>query len=146
MFKKKNPVIDPNSTDTVIGSGTVFEGKIKSQASLRIEGQIIGDIECLGDVIIGENGVARSNIQARSVTIAGSVNGNVTTKEALHITASGSLIGNASAHSLIIEEGGVFQGASKMEAKASSSVEHLDKEKHVQNNLSGSYNNTAAMM
>ncbi|HEY0829199.1 MAG TPA: polymer-forming cytoskeletal protein [Bacilli bacterium] len=128
MFKKKKVKINPNTTDTLVGEGSVFEGRIKSEASLRVEGQIIGDIECLGDVTVGEHGLVKSNISARDITIAGSVHGNVVTKGTLTITSSGQLYGNTSAHSLIIEEGGIFQGASKMDSKsATSDNQEVDK-------------------
>jgi len=50
MFKNKKKKIDPNMTDTLIGEGTTFEGKISSQAGIRVEGQMIGNIECEGDI------------------------------------------------------------------------------------------------
>lgn len=115
MFKAKKNLMNPNTTDTLIGEGTTFEGRIKSEASIRIEGGITGDIECAGDVIIGERGVVKSNISARDVILAGNVNGNVITSGKLTITSTGSLQGNISAASFIIEEGGLFQGNSKME-------------------------------
>lgn len=118
MFKKNKAKINPNTTDTLIGEGSVFEGRIKSEASLRVEGQLTGDVECLGDVTIGEHGLVKSNISARDIIIAGAVHGNVVTKGILTITSTGQLYGNTSAHSLIIEEGGIFQGASKMDSKS----------------------------
>lgn len=114
MFGKSKAKLNPNTTDTLVGEGSVFEGRIRSQASLRVEGNINGDIECVGDVTIGENGVARSNIAARNVTIAGKVYGNVTAKGLLTITATGQLYGNTMTKSLVIAEGGIFQGQSKM--------------------------------
>ena len=62
LKKKKRTKIDPNSTDTLLGEGTIFEGNIKSEASICIEGSITGDIECKGDVTINENGNANSSI------------------------------------------------------------------------------------
>ncbi|TVY02942.1 bactofilin family protein [Cohnella terricola] len=116
MFKgKKKAKIDPNTTDTLIGEGTTFEGKIKSEAGLRIEGQMIGDIDCAGDITIGENGIARSHVKARNVVIAGQVMGNVSASAKLTIKATGQLHGNLSAHELSIESGGVFQGSSNMD-------------------------------
>jgi len=123
MFKTKTQKIDPATTDTLIGEGTVFEGKIKSEASIRIEGQITGDIDSVGDVTVGEKGTAKSNISARNITIAGTVHGNVTAKELLKIMKTGRLFGNSVAQSLIIEEGGFFQGNSRMETKHQSNEE-----------------------
>jgi cytoskeletal protein CcmA (bactofilin family) len=118
MFKSKKKQLNPNITDTLIGEGSQFEGRIKSEASIRIEGAVTGDMECSGDVTIGEQGVVRSNIIARNIIIAGSVHGNIMTKGILKITATGKLYGNTTAASLMIDEGGIFQGTSKMETKA----------------------------
>jgi cytoskeletal protein CcmA (bactofilin family) len=117
MFKGKKIKIDPNMTDTLIGEGSQFDGKIKSEGGIRVEGQITGDIDCAGDVTVGENGIARSHIQARDVVLAGQVFGNVTAKGKLTIKATGKLYGNLSALELSIESGGLFHGSSKMETK-----------------------------
>ena len=126
MFKSRKKV-DPNATDTLIGENSVFEGKIKSEASIRIEGQINGNVESSGDVIVGERGVVRSNITARNAILAGSVHGNVTVKDKLTITSTGKLFGNLIAQSFVVEEGGVFQGTSKMNTQPQSKPE-LSKE------------------
>ncbi|MFC4600151.1 bactofilin family protein [Cohnella hongkongensis] len=116
MFKNKKSKIDPNMTDTLIGEGSSFEGKISSEAGLRVEGRMEGDIDCAGDVTIGENGVARSHIKARNVVIAGQVIGNVAATAKLTIKSTGRLNGNLSALELSIESGGIFHGTSQMDA------------------------------
>ncbi|RRJ64242.1 polymer-forming cytoskeletal protein [Paenibacillus oralis] len=113
--------LDPNTTDTLIGEGSVFEGKIKSEAGVRVEGQITGDIECEGDVTVGEKGMVHSNILARNIIIAGEVHGNVQAKSKLSITSKGKLYGNIVAAALSIEEGSIFEGTSKMSGGASGS-------------------------
>ncbi|OBZ07703.1 polymer-forming cytoskeletal protein [Bacillus sp. FJAT-26390] len=120
MFKTKNVKLNPDTTDTLVGEGSTFEGKIKSEASIRVDGHVIGDIESAGHVTIGENGSARSTIVARDLILAGKVYGNVEVKGTLTIRATGSLIGNLSAENLLIEAGGVFQGTSKMAVKETS--------------------------
>lgn len=125
MFKgKKSSAMNPNATDTVIGEGSVFEGKIRSEAGVRIEGSINGDVESAGDVIVGEKGNVKSNITARNIVIAGTVQGNVTAKEKLTIMSSGNLNGNAVTSSLVIEDGAAFTGNSRMEGKSSSGKDH----------------------
>jgi cytoskeletal protein CcmA (bactofilin family) len=115
MFKKKK--INVNDTDTLIGEGSLFEGKINSDASIRVEGQMIGDIECKGDLTVGEKGQLKSNINARNVTIAGSLYGNVNTNGCLTIMETGQLHGNVVCKTIVIAEGGVFQGINKMISK-----------------------------
>lgn len=111
MFKNKP---DVSKTDTLVGEGTTFEGKIVSQASVRIEGRVIGDIECDGDLTIGEKAVIESNMRARNITIAGKVHGDVTASSKLSILATGKLLGDAFSASFTIEEGAVFAGTSHM--------------------------------
>jgi cytoskeletal protein CcmA (bactofilin family) len=109
--KKKT---NPKATDTLIGGCTICEGKIISEASLRIEGQMNGDIECAGDITIGENAVVECSIHARDVILAGKVNGNIHTKGKLTVLSTGVLIGNIDVRSFVIQEGGIFQGSSMM--------------------------------
>lgn len=119
MFKnnKRKMKFDPNMTDTLIGEGSQFEGHIRSEASIRVEGDIKGDITCAGDVTVGEKGSAHSHIKARNIIIAGTVTGNVEASGKLTIKATGQLMGNMAALELSIETGGVFQGTSSMNQK-----------------------------
>ncbi|BBH21818.1 hypothetical protein Back11_31630 [Paenibacillus baekrokdamisoli] len=112
MFKENKRL---GTTDTLIGQGTHIDGKLTSEAGIRIEGEYHGEIACKGDVIIGECGVVKSNITARDVIVAGKVFGDIHTKGRLTITASGHLNGNVAAQSLLIQEGGIFNGSSRME-------------------------------
>jgi cytoskeletal protein CcmA (bactofilin family) len=111
------------TTDTLIGDKSRVEGKIISQASLRIEGQVTGDIECAGDITIGAAGIAYSNISAQNVYNAGTIHGSVTTKEKLTIANTGKVFGSIAVGTLNITEGGIFQGISKMNSTSPSSKE-----------------------
>jgi cytoskeletal protein CcmA (bactofilin family) len=119
MLSGKRKQLDPKSTDTLVGEGTICDGKMMSEASLRIEGQMNGDIECAGDITIGENAIVQSNMAARDIIIAGRVKGDVHTKGKLIVTGTGILIGNIDVKLFIIQEGGVFQGSSSMSAATS---------------------------
>lgn len=118
LNKKLKRPIRTEHTDTIIGEGSVIEGSVHSNASLRIEGKVKGDIHCKGDITIGAKGTAESNIKARNVTIAGTVEGSVHTKGSINITHTGKLIGNMVTGALTIAQGGIFQGVSKMEPKS----------------------------
>jgi cytoskeletal protein CcmA (bactofilin family) len=120
--KKKSP----KTIDTLIGEGTVIEGKLITKSSIRIEGTINGDIDCAGDVIIGEKGAAHSNLFAKNVINAGMIQGSITAKELLTITRTGKVLGNIHAPSLSVAEGGTFQGMSRMDMKSSNNA-HPDK-------------------
>ncbi|BBI31811.1 bactofilin family protein [Cohnella abietis] len=114
MFKDHKKLIS-RVTDTLIGTGTEMSGNLKTQAGVRIEGAFQGDIDSKGDIVIGEGGVAKSNIVAGDVIIAGKVYGDVHTRGKLIITSTGQLHGSSYASVLNIHEGGILNGTSNMD-------------------------------
>lgn len=114
MARSRNSNRKGAGTDTLIGQGSEVTGKLNCEANLRIEGNFNGEIESQGDVTVGEYAVARSNIQAREVVIAGKVYGDIATLGKLTITATGQMFGDVTASSLIIMEGGTLSGTSTM--------------------------------
>lgn len=122
-----------NSTDTLIGEKSVVEGNIISKASLRVEGKIVGDINCEGDVVIGKNAEARSNITARNVINAGTIIGTVKTRSMLTITSSGKLHGDIHVKAFTMAEGGVFIGACTMDlSPAADKAKQTDQQRTLQ--------------
>lgn len=113
MFKKNTPVTN-GKIDTLIGVGTTIEGHIQASGILRVEGRIRGEVVSEGDVIVGEKGDIRANIKARHVTVAGKVQGNISASGRMHLIASGQLLGDVEAATVIIEEGAHFKGTCKM--------------------------------
>lgn len=124
MFKDTKKLI---GTDTLIGQGTVVEGSILTEANLRIEGEFHGEVTSKGDIIIGEFGVAQADINCVTLTIAGQVHGNITVSGRLIITPSGQLCGNAVVQSIIVQEGGSFNGECKMSTATKSELSSLIK-------------------
>lgn len=100
--------------DTIIGAETTIEGSIRLKTSLRVEGKIIGEVECDGDVIIGKEGSIEPKIKAKNIIVSGIVKGDLYASEKLHILTGGSFSGKAKMNGIIIEEGGQFNGESSM--------------------------------
>lgn len=111
MFKEAKRLI---ATDTLIGQGTMVEGSVVTEANLRIEGEFHGEIATKGEIVVGEFGIVKAELQATTLTIAGQVHGDVTVSGRLIITPSGQLHGNAVVQSIIVQEGGGFNGQCKM--------------------------------
>jgi cytoskeletal protein CcmA (bactofilin family) len=100
--------------ETVIGPGTSFVGTLKSDGNIRIDGSVEGDIEILGNLIVGESGRAIATIKAQNVHISGAVKGEVTAVEQLEISPTGKVWGDITTAALHIEPGGLFRGQSAM--------------------------------
>ena len=47
---------DPVKELNLIGAGTVVEGKIRSQGSVRVDGKLIGDVTASESIAVGLSG------------------------------------------------------------------------------------------
>ncbi|AIS52048.1 hypothetical protein TKV_c08660 [Thermoanaerobacter kivui] len=116
MFQRKEQVLEvnPDKIDTVIGKNSTFEGTIKSQGTLRIDGNFTGQIETKGNIIIGESAKVEANITTDNIILSGEVKGNIFAKGQLQLTSTGKLSGDIEVQNLIIEDGAIFDGKCKM--------------------------------
>lgn len=126
MFGNNKPRTDAaqdrlnDRVDTIIGAGTVIVGDIHVKGTLRVDGKAEGKVECTGDVVVGEGGIAESTIQSRNLKVAGTLKGNVKITGTLEITETGKLYGDVEVGKIIISDGAVFQGQCTMKVDAPS--------------------------
>lgn len=115
--KKPQAVAAPivsGKPETIIGVNTTFAGSIKTDGNVRIDGTLEGDIEILGNLIIGETGRVIATIKAQNVHVSGAVKGEITAVEQLEISPTGKVWGDIVTAALHIEPGGLFRGQSAM--------------------------------
>ena len=62
---------------TILGPESHFEGNLKAPNSVRIDGELIGDIVTPGDVYIGEGASCTGNVTARNLYHCGYLKGDV---------------------------------------------------------------------
>jgi len=110
MFGSKRPPTKPDEIETVIGKETKIKGNITAGGSIRIDGTLEGDLAAAGHVIIGESGVIKAAIKAKSVTVAGTVTGNLDVIERLELLPTAKIHGDIVAGVLVVGEGAVFTG------------------------------------
>ncbi len=103
---------------TVIGQAAKLEGTVVSAGSLRIDGQVKGQINADGDVSLSPQSQVEADIRAQNVSVAGRFKGNILVKGRAEITRGGRVDGNITSKSLVIEEGAIFQGQSIMDQQA----------------------------
>jgi cytoskeletal protein CcmA (bactofilin family) len=109
----KAEVAPQPSTAGLVGylyKGSRVSGQLSFQGPARIDGAVDGDIQCQGTLTIGEGAEVRAKIWGQVVVIRGKVEGNVTAKEKVELTAPARLMGNIDTPRLIITEGVVFEG------------------------------------
>jgi cytoskeletal protein CcmA (bactofilin family) len=105
---------------TVISSGMKVEGKVSSSGSIRLDGTVKGDIDCQGNVTIGEQGKVYGKVDGLSITIGGKVEGEIKAKEKLILESKANLKGDIFTKILVVESGARFDGKSNMGGSSSS--------------------------
>ncbi|KGG80795.1 bactofilin family protein [Caloranaerobacter azorensis] len=126
MFNKKEAKLD--KIDTLIGKNTKLEGKIECKGTIRLDGELIGDLSVEGDVIIGESGKINGNIICNNIFISGMVKGNIISKELLRLTNTAKLYGDIQVKTFIVDENAVFEGSCKMENAKTLNETKINKE------------------
>jgi cytoskeletal protein CcmA (bactofilin family) len=120
MFNSKSksdlPLETNGNNTSLIGSGTVLKGDITSNADLRIDGTLIGNIISTAKVIIGANGTVEGDISGQVADISGNVSGTIKVRELLQLKANSVVKGNIQAGKLQIDPAAVFNGECHMTA------------------------------
>jgi cytoskeletal protein CcmA (bactofilin family) len=110
-----------NGEVTIVGAGARLDGNVVSAGSLRIDGQVKGQINADGDVTLSPQSQVEADIRAQNVTVAGRFKGNIIVKGKAHLARGGRIDGNITSKTLVVEEGGLFHGQSIMDAGGAAS-------------------------
>ncbi len=115
---RKERQMSDNGEVTVVGVGARLDGNLVSAGSLRIDGQVKGQINADGDVTLAPQSQVEADIRAQNVSVAGRFKGNIAVKGKAHLARGGRVDGNITSKTLVIEEGGIFHGQSIMDGAA----------------------------
>jgi cytoskeletal protein CcmA (bactofilin family) len=95
---------------TLVGQAVTIRGRLSSQESIFVNGEIEGDIEIPAQrLTIGISGRMRGDVLAGEVVALGTIEGNIDARRFV-IRASARVTGNIRCPSLSIEEGAYFKG------------------------------------
>ena len=109
MFSKRQPKLD-----TIIGPETILKGDLASKGTVKVDGQIEGNVsaDCL---IIGDEGNLIGDVTAREIVVGGRVTGNIHAADGVDIQCKGEVYGDIFSARLTIAEGARFDGRSTMQ-------------------------------
>ena len=99
-----------NSSQNVIGKGTIIQGNIVAEGDLVIEGTVRGDVTTKTSLIIGPTCIVEGNIVAEHAEVAGQVKGTVQALGLLVIKSSSMIDGDVLTKNLNVESGSTFNG------------------------------------
>ncbi|GAO28286.1 hypothetical protein JCM15548_1361 [Geofilum rubicundum JCM 15548] len=120
MFKKMKNVEMESKLPNMIGPGTKIVGNIETNGDIRIDGNIEGNINSKGKVVVGNNGFVKGEVLCSNAEISGTVHGKMAITELLSLKASSKVNGDIKSGKLSIEPGALFSGTCSMGSTASS--------------------------
>lgn len=95
---------------TVIGQGIIIEGEVTSDEAVVVAGTVRGKLSVDGPVTIEAGAVVEADIGASTLSVGGSVIGNVSATDRVDLLSGGRLVGDVKAARVTIADGAVFKG------------------------------------
>src|SRR5574341_2364 len=112
MLGKKDVVENERSGElnTIIGKGSVIEGLLTVQSSLRIDGRVTGQVHALDSHVVGKDGEIEGEVKVKNAIIGGRVKNRVLASGKVVLEAHAIVHGEVKTSKLVIDEGAVFDG------------------------------------
>ena len=129
LFSKSSPTPPPAAPEEIsayLGKETFFEGKMTFEGVFRLDGRFEGEIFDSGTLIVGETASVKGKIGLNTIVVNGVVEGEVYAKTRVEIHSMGKVYGSLSTPTLVINEGGIFEGHCKMEGVLDEKEDKLD--------------------
>ena len=111
---KQNEAEMISTSNNIIGKGTLIEGNIETQANIRIEGRVVGNIKTKAKVALGDTAYVEGNVLAQNAEISGEVNGTIEVSDLLILKSSAVIKGDILTNKMLVEAGATFNGSCKM--------------------------------
>lgn len=101
----------------IIEKGCHFEGNLSFNGVVRIAGSVDGNIFSNDTLIISEGAIINADISANIILISGNVSGDIKASSRVEIKKPARFEGSITSPSLVVEEGVIFHGITKMKDK-----------------------------
>lgn len=117
MFdKSKKPYTDLLGKTNRIVEGTAIKGNILSPSDFRLDGQLIGDFQSKGKLVVGPTGSVVGNIICENCDIEGKFEGKIQVLETLTLKEGAHVTGEVVCGKLSVEPGATFNATCDMKS------------------------------
>ncbi len=100
--------------NTILGKETSFKGVLTYEGTVKIDGNVEGEIIAKDTLIIGEDAEINAEIKVGRLISRGKIKGNIMVKERAEFLAPAVLHGNIQTPVIVIEDGVIFEGKCDM--------------------------------
>jgi len=97
-----------------VGKGVDFKGTISYSGTVRIDGNLDGEIHTDGVLLIGDEAVIQAKVTAGTIVCKGKVTGDIAAKERVKLRAPAVFNGSMKTPVLSMEDGVLFNGGLEM--------------------------------
>lgn len=98
----------------IISEGTLIKGDISASGDIRIDGELVGNINAKGRLVIGPQGKVDGEVNCNNIEISGYIKGKISVSELLTMKSSAQIFGDIVAGKLSVEPGSIFTGSCSM--------------------------------
>ena len=109
-------------TNTFLGKGCSFDGKLTFDGTVTIDGRFTGEIFSDDTLEVGPEADIKAEIDVGVVVVGGKVLGNIVAKQRADLHSGADVTGNIAAPVVTMQEGALLDGALKMGRKAPAAV------------------------
>lgn len=103
-------------------NGTRVEGKIFTESDIRIDGMVVGSVQCKGKVVVGSTGQIDGDIQCKNAVIEGRFTGTLVVSELLQVKETAIIEGDVSTAKLLVHAGSTFNVTCRMGAQRTKEI------------------------
>lgn len=123
MFDKKTKSYTEllGKTNRIV-EGTTIKGDIISQADFRLDGELIGNFQSKGKIVIGPAGSVTGDIICKNADIEGRFKGKIQVLEILNVKHKASIHGEVICEKLSVEPGADFSASCMMKTNSKNHV------------------------
>ena len=108
------------TTMTTIGADTSWNGTLRSESNVFLEGRVEGTVEVRDTIFISERATIDARLRAHSVVVSGQLTGHIDCDGRLEVTPTGRINAEVEAGSLVVHEGAILDGKFKMKSGVAS--------------------------
>ena len=120
MFNRKaKPYTELLGKTNRIVEGTIIKGDIISQADFRLDGELMGNFQSTGKLVVGPAGIITGDINCKNADIEGKFEGTIYVAEILNVKSNASIKGEVTVGKLSVEPGADFTASCKMKINES---------------------------
>lgn len=105
-----------------ISEGTIVKGDINSPSDFRMDGNLTGNFQTKGKIVIGQTGIIKGDIICKNADIEGKFEGKIEVSEILNIKSKAIINGNVVCGKLSVEPGAEFNATCIMKTQQKSAL------------------------